>query len=94
MTGATDNAWHGLNATFSSVVGADALNVDGTDNASLTAGNGGLSTNTLRFCRAGANELLGSIAEGGLWPTTSFTSGQRGSLYTNMHGSSGYNGAF
>jgi hypothetical protein len=91
VSGATDNAWHGLNGTLTS--GSQALNVDGTDNTGLSAGSSNLSSSTLRFCRAGANELLGEIAEGGLWPATSFTSTQRGNLFTNMNSSSGYNGA-
>lgn len=94
VSGAPDNAYHGLNGTFSSTVGADALNVDGTDNTGITAGITGLSSATLRFCRAGTQELLGNVAEGGLWPTTSFTSTQRGNLFTNQNSAtSGYNGA-
>lgn len=90
---ATDNAWHGLNALVTSGA-ASALNVDGTDFTSLNAGSAGLSAVALRFGRAGTNELLGNVAEGGFWQTTALTPTQRGNLYTNMHGASGYNGAF
>jgi hypothetical protein len=88
---ATDSAWHGLQGTFLNP--SSALNVDGTDFPTLSAGTVGLSS-ILRFCRGAATELLGEVAEGGVWPSTAFTSTQRGNLYNNMHGANGYNGAF
>jgi hypothetical protein len=91
---ATDNAWHGLNATFSSTAASDALNVDGLDNTGLSAGTAGMSSAALRFCRSIGAQLLGRITEGGFWSSTSFNATQRGNLYTNMHGTNGYNGAF
>lgn len=88
-----DSTWHGLQGTFSSTAASDALNVDGSDFTSLSAGTGGLSAVTLRTCRANG-QLQGKLLEIGFWPTTSFNATQRGNLYGNMHGTSGYNGAF
>lgn len=89
-----DSAWHGLSATFSTVASSDALSVDGVDTTGIAAGTTSPSSVPLRFCRAGANELNGHVAEGGYWGSYSFTSTDRTNLYNNFHGTSGYNGAF
>lgn len=90
---ATNATWHAVQGLGSGASGA--YNVDGADTAGVNAGSSNISGEPLRICRgavgSGANQLGGYVAEGGLWNATSNAT-QRGSLYTNQHGVSGYNG--
>ena len=89
---ATDNAWHGIQGLANTGSGS-ALNVDGTDTSGLTAGGTAITSDNLRIFQGnGIDECTCSIAEVGLLAATT-TSTQRGNLFTNQNGSSGYNGA-
>lgn len=84
-----DNAFHAYSGAINTAGGALTINVDGSE-AAGTAGSGGITT-ALRIGRGNANFTPnGIIMEAGFWPVA-FTSGNRTSLNSNMHGSSGYN---
>jgi hypothetical protein len=83
-----DNAFHAFQGALNGASGA--YNIDGTDVSSQSVGANSFSASTLRLCSDGANYLVGQVMEGGMWPAA-FTSGQRGNLNTNQHGSNGYN---
>lgn len=93
---ATDNAWHGLQGVFGvSSNTTVSLNVDGNDFTGLSAGTAGMVSANVRFCRCnGVQFANGKVVEAGFWNTVQFNATQRGNLYQNMHGASGYNGAF
>jgi hypothetical protein len=91
--GGNDNSYHCVNTTLVSGAGSIA-NIDGTDSGSLNAGTAGFTGNPFSFFRSSGASFQGVIMEGGFWPTSSFTSGNRSSVYSNQHSSStGYNGA-
>lgn len=92
VSGATDNQYNGLVGTIVNTPNA-ALNVNGIDSTGLSAGSGNLSAASFRFCRSNASQSAANVAEGWFW-TGGLTTPNRASLYTNMHGSSGYNLAF
>lgn len=88
---ANDNAWHGVNGLMGNSSNS-VINVDGSDGTAAGT-SGSISTQTIRLFRGitgSPPSLNGSIAEAGV------VSGavSRTNLYNNMHGSSGYNGAF
>jgi hypothetical protein len=86
---AADAAFHSINDLVSST--SSAINVDGTDTASLSVGTNAFSSNAVRIGRCnGATLTTGSIMEAGILNATT-TSTQRNSLSTNQHGSTGYN---
>jgi hypothetical protein len=68
---ATWNAWHALNGLLSGSGNNCALNVDGTDTASLNCGTDGWTTTNIRVMRGNALQLIGSITEAGLLAVTS-----------------------
>jgi hypothetical protein len=89
---ATDSVWHAFQALAN---GASSFtNLDGSDAAAAgSIGANAWNTQSIRIIRsAGGTQFNGNIAEMGLWAATS-TSTDRGNLYTNQHGTNGYNGA-
>ena len=88
---ANDNAWHANNSLAASASGS-AINIDGTDTAGLNSGTTGIAAGKVAICRSSGNQMVGFIAEATIWASTS-TSTNRGNIYTNQHGVSGYNGS-
>lgn len=89
---AADSAWHSLNGLVSNSAGNCALNVDGSDTASLTCGTTGLVGAAFRTFRSGAGtQMQGDIIEGGMISGTT-TATERNNISANQHSSvSGYN---
>lgn len=86
---AADGSFHAVQDVSASGAGASVINVDGTE--ATGTGTTSLSAATLRIGRRiGNNSLNGTIMEVGLWPS-GFSSGQRTSMNSNMHGANGYN---
>lgn len=88
---ATDAAWHGAQGLANGNGTSSVLNIDGGETTGA-AGVTGFSANNIRLCRGAGSQLVGSVAEGGLWAVTSITT-DRNNLYANQHGANGYNGA-
>lgn len=85
---ASDSAFHALQSVYNGASGV--LTVDGSDTTGNN-GTGNFSANTFRFFRGNSGfSLTGIVMEGGIWPS-GFTSGNRTSVNSNMHGSNGYN---
>jgi hypothetical protein len=88
---ASDNAWHGVSGLMGNSANS-VVNVDGSDGTAANTSTG-INTQTIRLFRGitgSPGSLTGSIAEAGV--VTGAVS--RTNLYNNMHGTSGYNGAF
>lgn len=80
---ATDSAWHSVTALASGSGSNCALNIDGSDTASLACGTGAATTQAIRVLRSAAGtQMNGSIAALGLWSSTS-TPTQRNNLCHN-----------
>lgn len=89
-SGATDASWNGEQALASGA--SSAININGTDNTGLSAGTGSGTGTAFRVCRGNTVQMVGRIAEVGMFGTGGSVS--RSAIYTNEHGSNGYNGAF
>ena len=90
---ATDSSWHSLQGLISNSAGNCAINVDGSDTASLTCGTAGFSADYIRIFRNGTTgtQMQGSIAEIGFYAATS-TASDRNAVSSNQHSASnGYN---
>lgn len=85
---AVDNAFHSLIGTNNNA--SSALMIDGTDTTgSMTSSNIAAITRIGRD-GSGSHSIDGLIMEVGIWPSA-FSAGNRTSLNSNMHGTSGYN---
>lgn len=84
---ATDNAYHSINGLLS---GANcALNVDGSDTASLNCGTNGISNaGVFQICR-GNSFLSGHVTEVGMWSKTS-TATDRNNISAVQHTNYGF----
>ena len=90
-TGPSDfTHFHALLGVYGSGVGNSALTIDGTTTTGST--NNSITT-AIRICRGNATASPdGYLMEAYFWPTNGgLTSGDRTSVNSNMHGSSGYN---
>jgi hypothetical protein len=89
-TGA-NSSWHGVTGSMSGA--ASVGNLDGVESSALNAGSTAIAGNNPRLCSDNLNFYNGNLTEGGLF-SVGFNATQRGNMYTNMHGTNGYNGAF
>lgn len=84
-----DSSFHAIQGVINSTT-TGVLAVDGTEQTGTT-GTTGSSASPSRICRsAPGGSLDGKMMEAGLWPSA-ISSGDRTSLNSNMHGTSGYN---
>jgi hypothetical protein len=82
---ATINNWHALNGLLNGTGNNCALNVDGTDTASLNCGTNGFSASNIRLFRANGQQSAVSITEAGLLAVTSSPT-DRGNIRLNQKG--------
>lgn len=88
-----DNSWHGLGFVCPAVSGSSVQNVDGTQTGGITNGVGNLTSAVFRVGESQGNVFqTGYVAEDWLYPgdATSLL----GTIYSNQHGTNGYNGTF
>lgn len=84
----TDSSFHAMQGVLNGA--SSVIAIDGSETTG-NAATSGWSANTSRIMRfAGGNSLDGSCMEFGMWPS-GFSAGNRTSMNSNMHGSSGYN---
>ena len=88
---AAETTWHSIQGVIQGSGNACAINIDGSDTASLACGTNALSASAIRTHRNNAGaQLNGYIAEAA-WFNSAKNATARGNLSTNQHGSSGYN---
>lgn len=87
---ATDNVWHSVQGLEVSTAGGSAVMVDGGTEVTGTTGSD-WTTQSIRLCFAQSAEMVGKIAEVGIWAATS-TSTDRTNLTNNQKSATfGYN---
>ena len=87
---ATDNAWNGVQG-LQTTGGTAVINVNGAESGALTSSNLSFSASKILIGYSNGSQYQGQIAECGMLAAGT-TSTQRGILYGNQHGASGYNG--
>jgi hypothetical protein len=84
----TDSVWHSVSGLANGTSGA--VNVDGTDTASVNGGTNAFSAQPLRICRGLGNQYPGQVAEAIMWGGST-TPTNRNAISTNQHSSGRYN---
>lgn len=86
----SDNAYHGLQVIANGA--SSTINVGGSGTGISAGTNGWSNTDVdLGYLTSFGGGLIGSVCEAGIWPV-GFSSGNQTTMYSNMSGSSGYNG--
>lgn len=91
IAGATEGSYNSVTGLASGTGNNCAVNINGSDTASGNCNTTGISATTIRLMRATGSQLAGTMLEAGIISATT-TPTNRGTIYTNQHGTNGYNG--